>query len=166
MKNTIIACFTFFILLLSCTDEQEIAYNEKVSSEFYSNKMRFEEVQEQLASGYFDNSGDSKILKDVKNLEGKSELAVASGKDINSLLISETAKPYHTQLLLYLDKIQLYYALTGEYISNTDTAARSQLLDRVHKVGKDVEDLQNKCLESQILFLNKAGIQLEPLQAK
>ncbi|QQT26060.1 hypothetical protein [Sphingobacterium spiritivorum] len=166
MKNTIIACFTFFIFLLSCTDEQEIAYNEKVSAEFYSNKMRFEEVQEKLASGYFDNSADIQILKDVKDLESKSELAVTSGKDINTLLISETAKPYHTQLLLYLDKIQLYYALTGEYISNTDTAARSQLMDRMNKVSKDVEDLHKKCLESQILFLNKAGLQHVPLQAK
>lgn len=151
--NLFLVAVLFF--LTSCGNKQDYAYNEKIAHDFYGCKERLDEQHAMLLEGNYDNDSEARNL-----VSFKSHVETVK-KDADALEHSEMADAFHANIISYMSKISdEYIPLLQSYAKEKDSAKRTALLEQAKSKKKELENIENKSLETQIEFLNKAGIKI------
>lgn len=171
MKNTmkfLTATFmTMTLFLTSCGNNQDYAYNEKITSDFYSLKEQVDDSHQKLIDGGFDvdisNEIDVKMAMNApKNLKQIAHHIQENAKEIQR---SEKANEFDKIITSYFSTIEKdYTTLLENYINEQDSVKRTEIKQNLISKKKELEDLENKSLDAQIKFLNDAGIKINPNQ--
>lgn len=152
--------FSLFLLasilfLTSCGNKQDYAYNEKITHDFYGCKERLDEQHAKLLDGSYDNDPEAKNLVSFKSY------VETTKKDADELKHSEMADAFHADIISYMNKISNeYIPILQSYAKEQDASKRAEILEQAKSKKTELENLENKSLETQIEFLNKAGIKI------
>ncbi len=147
----------------SCNNNQDFAYNEKMTSNFYSCKERLDDKHYKLARGGFDSEKEDLTshemeLRDARNL---AEYTNETKNKASTLEHSHEADAFHTNVLTYMSAIaDEYTPLLIKYIEEQDTSARKAIRLQLESRRDALHALEDKCQELQIAFLKKAGIKI------
>lgn len=154
---------TMAAALFSCSNKQDYGYNEKITSLFYECKEKLDERHQKLLEGDFkaDSSNEVSYPLQLRDAKALGENASENKAESNELKHSETANAFHANILSYMSKIaDDYTPLLVQYVEQQDSIARQNTLTKLVAKRIELTALENKCLESQIAFLNEAGIKI------
>lgn len=171
MKNTTKFLSAIFMMAAlfttSCGNNQDYAYNEKITSDFYNLKEQVDGSHQKLIDGGFDvdisNEIDVKMAMNApKNLKQIAHHIQENAKEIQR---SEKANEFDKIITSYFSTIEKdYTTLLENYINEQDSIKRTEIKQNLISKKKELEDLENKSLDAQIKFLNDAGIKINPNQ--
>jgi len=147
--------FTSLLFLASCGNKQDYAYNEKIAHDFYGCKERLDEQHANLLDRSYDNDPEAKNLVSFKSY------VETVKNDADELKHSELANAFHANIISYMNQISNeYIPFLQNYAKEQDSTKRAEILEQAKSKKIELENLENKCLETQIEFLNKAGIKI------
>jgi len=147
--------FTSLLFLASCGNKKDYAYNEKIANDFYGCKERLDEQHAKLLNGNYDNDPEARYL-----VSFKSHVETVKN-EADALEHSEMANAFHANIISYMDKISNeYIPILQKYAKEQDSNKRIEILEQAKSKKSELENLENKSLETQIDFLNKAGIKI------
>lgn len=147
--------------LTSCFNKSDYAYNEKMASLFYQCKEKLDESFLSLQNGDYAISKENEIHYDMILNRAQQMTTYFNGiKDTaNELQPSEAAMPFHKEVIDYMSIIADEYSpLFVEYVTEQDSTARVAIQQNIISKKKDLEAQEDKCLEIQLEFLDKAGL--------
>ncbi|PSK91625.1 hypothetical protein [Taibaiella chishuiensis] len=169
MKKYGLLLLAIMIALVSCSGRLDYGYNEKVTSLFYSCKEKLDDEHGKLMDGGFDkDTSDHQsfemALKEAKRLGAYCK---EIREEAETVTHSEAANAFHAAVINYMSQIETAYTpLLVQYVTQQDSsdrkATRLQLATRKAELGA----LEDKCLEVQLQFLDKAGIKINEASSK
>jgi len=152
------------IVLASCGgNRQDFGYNEKMASLFYSCKEKADESYRKLLDGGFDADKADALSYDMKLKEAQSLGTYVNTikAEASGLAHSEMADIFHANVIGYMSAISDRYApLLVRYVEQQDSMTRGAILKEIATEKNALSAMEDKCLDSQIEFLNKAGIKV------
>lgn len=149
-------------MLTSCFNKNDYAYNEKMASLFYQVKEKLDDSFLSLQNGDYAIDKENEIHYDMILNRAQQMATYINGiKDTaNELQPSENAKPFHQETIKYMTLIADEYApLLVKYVTEQNSTARISIQEEITSKKKALEAQEDKCLEIQLEFLNKAGLQ-------
>lgn len=155
------------LFLTSCGNNQDFAYNEKITSDFYSLKEQVDETHQELLDGRFDVDTSNEMyvkmaMNPPKNLK---QIAHDIQENAKQIPHSDKANEFDKGITSYFSTIENdYTTLLENYINEQDSVKRTEIKQNLISTKKKLEDLENKNLDLQIKFLNDAGIKINPNQ--
>lgn len=164
MKHCLWVCLLALSGLLSCTSKRDFAYNEKMTSLFYSCRENLDDRHQKLTEGGFDNDHSSEVSFEttLKNARGLGIYCNEVKAEAAQLPHSEAANAFHASVLNYMTEIaDAYTPLLSRYVQLTDTTARRKLKTELDLERQALGIMEDKCLETQIAFLKVAGIKTD-----
>lgn len=168
MKKQVLLLLLLDLCMASCNN-QDFAYNERMTSNFYSCKERLDNHHRKLFKGGFDHQPADSMAYELKRTEIRNfAVATLETKKESSLLEhSHSADAFHANVLTYMAKIaEDYTPLLLQYVDERDSTVRKALLLQLETRRDALAALEDKCQELQMAFLKKAGIKFdtEPMQ--
>lgn len=163
-SNLTVIILLILFCLTACSNKAEFAYNEKVAHDFYSCKERLDESFEKFTNGAFDSNAFDTLSHEIKIKQVKGLASYCKEtKDFIEVNFepTENSIPFHKEILNYFYVIETEYAtLLEKYIVEQDSVSRTEIKNQLNNKKRELEVLEDKCLEKQIEFLNKAGIKI------
>lgn len=162
-KQLLLLLLLDLCMVSSCGNNRDFAYNEKMTSNFYSCKERLDDKHHKLAKGGFDTEKEDIIsyemeLKEARNL---ADYTNETKNEASTLEHSHEADAFHANVLAYMSKIaDEYTPLLIKYIEEQDTSTRKAIRLQLETRRDALHALEDKCQELQIAFLKKAGIKV------
>jgi len=168
MKKQFLLLLLLDLCMSSCTNE-DFAYNEQITSNFYACKARLDDKHRKLFKGGFDQAPSDSLAYETELKEAKhlATYTLETKNETSQLEHSAAADVFHANVLTYMATIaDDYTPLLIRYVETQDEELRKSLRLQLETRRDALSALEDKCQEAQVAFPKKAGIKINTESAR
>ena len=150
----------FFVSLISC-NKSDLAYSEKVTRDFLSNREKLENFHQEVLEGKFINQSETAKHFSETSANNFIQISQSTVTDISELKHSGAADAFHDKVIDYLTTLsEDYYPEAKKYILANDTSPEKEAALQNLKAIKDkLSTLEDEALAEQKKFFKEVNIQ-------